>query len=110
MMASRRSTWSRAARSGPISILADYNLPNGMNGLELTPEVAREVLGGESRSSFSPAIFRPIPLREIAARNYVQLNKPVKPAELTEVISTPSPRAPAVAHAALPTRILPRRR
>jgi two-component system CheB/CheR fusion protein len=69
----------------PDLVLVDYNLLNGMDGLHVTAKL---------REKF----FRRIPiivltgdtsvdaLQEIAAPNCVQLNKPVRAAELTQVI------------------------
>ena len=69
----------------PDLILADYNLPNGMNGLHLVAAL---------REKFA----RPIPVvyltgdisatttREIALQECEQLTKPVKTKELTDVI------------------------
>ncbi len=98
-----------AARDGPAAlklvargairpdlILADYNLPTGMNGLQV---------GAKLRTT----LRRPIPvviltgdisaatLREIALQNCVQLHKPVKLKELTQVIQRllPTARMPA---------------
>ncbi|MDR3517910.1 MAG: chemotaxis protein CheB [Azospirillaceae bacterium] len=85
----------------PDLMLADYNLPNEMDGLQLTVKL-RETL------------HRPIPviiltgdittrtLRTIAREDCVQLNKPVKLAELTQVVRDllgPSAGMPAVAPA-----------
>ncbi|MHB8884842.1 MAG: chemotaxis protein CheB [Methylovirgula sp.] len=69
----------------PDLILADYNLPNGMNGLELAAmlrtQIHREVpviiLTGDISTDT---------LRDIALQDCVQLNKPVKFAELTQAI------------------------
>jgi two-component system CheB/CheR fusion protein len=69
----------------PDLILADYNLPKGMNGIELTSRL-REGLGGEVPIIILTGDISTSTLREIASRNYVQLNKPVTPAELTEVV------------------------
>jgi two-component system CheB/CheR fusion protein len=69
----------------PDLVLADYNLPKGMNGTELTTRL-REGLGGDVPIVILTGDISTSTLREIAARSYVQLNKPVTPAELTEVI------------------------
>ncbi len=77
-------------------ILADYNLPNGLNGLQLIAQL---------REKFR----RPIPaiiltgdistgtLRDIALQDCVQLNKPVKLHELTQAIRRllPNPQSAA---------------
>ena len=71
----------------PDLILADFNLPNGMNGLEVT-------------SRLRTALEHPVPviiltgdistetLRSIAQHNCAQLNKPVRLGELTHLIRT----------------------
>jgi len=77
--------WVAEGSARPDLILADFNLPNGLNGLQLT-----EALRG--------TLLRPIPviiltgdistatLRDIALQNFVLLNKPVKTPELKEAI------------------------
>jgi two-component system CheB/CheR fusion protein len=83
----------------PDLILADYNLPGGMDGLDLTARLRAElhrqvpviVLTGDISTGT---------LREIARQNCVQLNKPVKLKELTQAIrhllpaQQPAPRPP----------------
>jgi two-component system CheB/CheR fusion protein len=84
----------------PDLVLADYNLPNGMNGIEVCQKLRQE-------------LSRPIPfiiltgdistdaLRDIALHDCVQFNKPVKLRELTQAIerllakppATPAPHA-----------------
>jgi two-component system CheB/CheR fusion protein len=82
----------------PDLILADYNLPKGLNGLQLTVKVREK-------------LHRPVPviiltgdistdtLREIAHEDCIQLNKPVKLEELRQVIqrllAASPPAAPA---------------
>jgi two-component system, chemotaxis family, CheB/CheR fusion protein len=69
----------------PDLILADYNLPKGMNGLQLTNRL-RERPGGEIPVIILTGDISTGTLRDIALRNCVQLNKPVKPDELGKVI------------------------
>jgi two-component system CheB/CheR fusion protein len=69
----------------PDLLLADYNLPNGMDGLRLAAQLRQQ-------------LYRDVPviiltgdistgtLRDIAGHDCLQLNKPVKPKELTQVI------------------------
>jgi two-component system CheB/CheR fusion protein len=78
----------------PDLILADYNLPNGLNGLQL-------------RGLLHKRLRRPVPvviltgdistetLRDIALHECTRLSKPVKAAELSEMIQRllPEPRA-----------------
>ena len=87
----------------PDLVLADYNLPNGMNGIQVCQKLRQE-------------LSRPIPfiiltgdisteaLRDIALHDCVQFNKPVKLRELTQAIEkllAKPPAAPA-AHAVHP--------
>jgi two-component system, chemotaxis family, CheB/CheR fusion protein len=88
-------------------ILADYNLPKGLNGLQLTAAV---------RKKFD----RPIPVviltgdisatttRDITTEDCEQLTKPVKTKELTQVIQRllPASRTPSVVPAS-PTAVPP---
>jgi len=91
----------------PELILADYNLPNGMNGTE-----AAQVIG--------EALHRPIPtiiltgdissrtMSKVALQDCVQLNKPVKLKQLTQAIqrlltlSRAAPEARAARHSEVP--------
>jgi two-component system CheB/CheR fusion protein len=69
----------------PDLILADHNLPNDMNGLQLSARVRAQlcrllpiiILTGDISTET---------MREIARQNCVQLNKPVKLTALTEAI------------------------
>jgi two-component system CheB/CheR fusion protein len=69
----------------PGLVLTDYNMPNGMDGLQVAsrlrqkihPELPIIILTGDISTDT---------LREIAQQNCLQLNKPVKLNELTEVI------------------------
>jgi two-component system CheB/CheR fusion protein len=82
----------------PDLVLADYNLPNGMNGIQICQKLRQE-------------LSRPIPFiiltgdisteafRDIALHDCVQFNKPVKLRELTQAIETILAKPPA-AHAA----------
>jgi len=78
----------------PDVILADFNLPNGMDGLEVAARLREK-------------LHRPVPviiltgdisidtLRNIALHNYIQLNKPVKFNELARTIQNLLPIASA---------------
>jgi two-component system CheB/CheR fusion protein len=69
----------------PDLILADYNLPNGLNGIQLAAQLREKfhrttpviILTGDISTST---------LRDIALQDCVQLNKPVKLPELTRTI------------------------
>jgi len=78
----------------PDLVLADYNLPNGMNGIQvcqkLRQELSREipfiVLTGDISTQA---------LRDIALHDCVQFNKPVKLRELTHAIEKLLAKPPA---------------
>jgi two-component system, chemotaxis family, CheB/CheR fusion protein len=69
----------------PELLLADYNLPGGMSGLQLTSAL-RQKLQREIPVIILTGDISTDTLREIALQKCVQLNKPVKLAELTQVI------------------------
>ncbi len=70
---------------GPDLVLADYNLPNGMNGLELILKL-RERLGRPVPAIVLTADISTDTQRDIAGQDCVHINKPVKLKELTQVI------------------------
>jgi two-component system, chemotaxis family, CheB/CheR fusion protein len=73
------------AKRRPDLVLADYNLPNGMSGVEVSQRVWQEfklqipfiILTGDISTDA---------LRDIARHDCVQFNKPVKLRELTQAI------------------------
>jgi two-component system CheB/CheR fusion protein len=69
----------------PDLILADYNLPNGMDGLQVAARL-REMLHRQTPVIILTGDISTGTLRHIALQNCVQLNKPVKLKELTQVI------------------------
>jgi len=75
----------RGDATPPDLILADYNLPKGMNGVELTVKL-REILRWQIPAIILTGDITPITLRGIAGLDCVRLNKPVKLPELTQVI------------------------
>jgi two-component system CheB/CheR fusion protein len=85
----------------PDLVLADYNLPNRMDGLQVAARL-REVLHRQIPVVILTGDISTGTLRHIALQDCVQLNKPVKLKELTQVIqrlflaSPPAkePRAP----------------
>ncbi|HLG89248.1 MAG TPA: response regulator, partial [Alphaproteobacteria bacterium] len=70
----------------PDVILADYNLPNGMDGLELGTKI-RQVLHHQIPVIILTGDISTETLREISGHDCVRLNKPVKADELTRIIS-----------------------
>lgn len=76
----------------PDLIVADYNLPNGMDGIEVTAKV-RETLHRELPVIVLTGDITTGTLRRIASQNCVQLNKPIKPKELTQVIERLLPKS-----------------
>ena len=85
----------------PDLILADYNLPNGMNGLQLAAKL-REKLHREIPVIILTGDISTDTLRDIARQDCVQLNKPVKLKELTQAIQRLLPTSHAAAHARAP--------
>jgi two-component system CheB/CheR fusion protein len=69
----------------PDLILTDYNLPNGMNGLALTQEL-RAKLGREIPAIVLTGDISTETLTTVAGKRCRQLNKPVKPSDLTLAI------------------------
>ena len=80
--------------SRPDIVLSDYNLPNGMNGLKVVAKL-RETLHRQLPVIILTGDISTQTLRSIAAQNCLQLNKPVKLAELTKAIQVLLPKAPA---------------
>ena len=69
----------------PELILADHDLPNGMNGLQLTTQI-RAHLHRQIPVIILTGDISTETMREIARQDCVQLNKPVKLNELTQAI------------------------
>ena len=90
----------------PDLILADYNLPNGLNGLQLAAKL-RETLQQEIPVIVLTGDISTDTLRDIALHKCVQLSKPVKLKELTQVIQRllPISQTAARSHARLRDRI-----
>ena len=92
----------------PELVLADYNLPNGMNGIEVCQKL-REELGRQIPFIILTGDISTEALRDIALHDCVQFNKPVKLRELTHAIekllakSTAAPAPPAVRQAEEPS-------
>jgi two-component system CheB/CheR fusion protein len=91
----------------PDLILADYNLPKGLNGLQLTTRL-REKLRYAIPAIILTGDISTDTLRDIARDDIVQLNKPVKLKDLTQAVqrllarphAVPIERAPPPAEAA----------
>jgi two-component system CheB/CheR fusion protein len=86
----------------PDLILADYNLPHGMDGLQLVARL-RGVLHRQIPVVILTGDISTGTLRHIALQDCVQLNKPVKLKELTQVIqrlllASPPVKEPRVPH------------
>jgi two-component system CheB/CheR fusion protein len=69
----------------PDLILADYNLPGGMDGLEVTAKL-RDRLRRRIPVIILTGDISTNTLRDVAGQDCVQLNKPVKLTELTQTI------------------------
>ncbi len=76
----------------PELILADYNLPNGMNGLQVTTRI-REMVQRQVPVVILTGEISTRTLREIAMGSCVYLSKPMKVDELNEVIQRLLPQA-----------------
>jgi two-component system CheB/CheR fusion protein len=81
----------------PDLILADYNLPNGMEGLQVTANL-REKLHSQIPVIILTGDISTTTLRDIARYDCVQLNKPVKLKDLTQVIQRLLPLSQPAAH------------
>jgi two-component system, chemotaxis family, CheB/CheR fusion protein len=69
----------------PDLILADYNLPNGMNGLQVVTRL-REEPHGKIPAIILTGDIATDTLREIARQNCIQLSKPVKLKALAQTV------------------------
>jgi two-component system CheB/CheR fusion protein len=76
----------------PDLVLSDYNLPGGMDGLHLIAKL-RETLGRPVPAIVLTGDISTDTLREIARQGCVQLNKPMKLRELSQIIQRLLPRA-----------------
>jgi two-component system, chemotaxis family, CheB/CheR fusion protein len=85
----------------PNLVIADYNLPNGMDGLEVIKRV-RDKLQRDVPAVILTGDITTATMRRVASRNCMQLNKPMNPKELAQVIERLLPekqtnrRGPAV--------------
>ena len=81
----------------PDVIVADYNLPGGMNGLQII-EGLRELLQRDIPAVIMTGDISTVTSLSIAPTNCIQLNKPVKSDDLTSLIqrllAAPGPAAP----------------
>ena len=80
----------------PDLVVADYNLPKGLNGLQVVAGL-RETLGHEIPAVILTGDISTSALREIAQGGHLHLNKPVKAKELISLIQRclAEPRRPA---------------
>ena len=69
----------------PDLVLADYNLPNGLNGVQISEKLS-QVLDGRIPFIILTGDISTETLRNIALHDCVHLNKPVKLGELTRTI------------------------
>jgi two-component system CheB/CheR fusion protein len=85
-----------AAARAPDLLLTDYNLPGGMDGLEVARRL-RDAMGPGLPVIILTGDTSTETLSAIAAQGCLQLNKPVKPAELKRAIRDLLPRPAPVA-------------
>ena len=71
----------------PDIIVAGYNLPDGMTGLQVVAGV-REALGREIPAVILTGVISTDTMREITRRDCVQRNQPVRAEELTHLIQS----------------------
>ncbi len=88
-------------RIDPDLVLADYNLPNGMHGLEVAAKL-REKLQRQVPVIIMTGDISTTTMRDIRSQHCVQLNKPVKLKEMLQAIErllaeSRAPLSPAVA-------------
>ena len=83
----------------PDLVLADYNLPNGMNGIQVCQKLRQE-LGRQIPFIILTGDISTEALRDIALHDCVQFNKPVKLRELTHAIEKLLAKPPAALRAA----------
>lgn len=76
----------------PDIVLADYNLPNGLNGLRVAAKL-RDRYKSQLPVIILTGDISTAVLREISLQNCLQLNKPVKSKELTDAIQRLLPPA-----------------
>jgi len=84
---------------GPIRpdiILTDYNLPNGMDGLQVAAKL-QEMLHRELPVVVLTGDISTSALGHIAEQKCIQLNKPVRPVELMRIIQNLLPQQPIAA-------------
>ena len=94
-----------AGGARPDLILSDYNLPGGLDGVGTIARL-RDTLGPATPAIVLTGDISTATLKRIARGDYVQLNKPVKPAELLvtiarllagpPVVAAPDPTGPVV--------------
>ena len=81
----RALEWAARGAVRPDLVVADYNLPNGLNGLQIVAGL-RETLGHEVPAIILTGDISTDTLREIAEGGHLHLNKPVKARDLTILI------------------------
>jgi two-component system CheB/CheR fusion protein len=81
----------------PDLVLADYNLPNAMTGLQVVAQV-RDTLHRPVPAIILTGDISTATLRGIAEQNCLQLNKPVKPADLARAIQSLLPTSRPADH------------
>ncbi len=81
----------------PDLILADYNLPNGMDGLLVSAKI-RETLPSPDTVIVLTGDISTDTLQRIASQDCVQLNKPVKAADVMQAIQRLLPISPPALH------------
>jgi two-component system CheB/CheR fusion protein len=83
----------------PDLILTDFNLPNGMDGLEVTARL-REKLHRKTPAIILTGDISTGTSREIARQNHVKFDKPIRLKELTQAIHQLMALPESIAHVA----------
>jgi two-component system CheB/CheR fusion protein len=91
--------WLAQETVRPDLVLADYNLPRGMDGLQMVAKV-REKLHGELPAIILTGDITTETLRDVAQQNCEQLIKPVKFEDLAQVIQRLLTTSHAASHRA----------
>jgi two-component system, chemotaxis family, CheB/CheR fusion protein len=87
----------------PNLVIADYNLPNGMDGLEVVTRL-RDKAQRDVPAVILTGDITTATMRRVAGQNCMQLNKPMNPKELTQIIARLLPEGTA----AMPVPVAPR--
>ncbi len=89
----------------PDLVLSDYNLPNGLNGLQTAAEL-RALLGETLPVIILTGDISASTLRDIALQGCLHLHKPVKPSDLMDAVKQRMPHRPIPPSPVSPAAVL----